>query len=164
MTMSFCGKIGWYLSFYVPVLSSSCLPDRNTPCTFGFLFEKKFGSFFVAVDCLSLEIKDNQTEFTYQPGTPFYIYFYLINASKTEDTRMYVYKNETGPLAESCKLIMKQRSCKRTHGDCNCSVSLSDRRLVHKLMRTFQMQDSGDWVLDVWNTDIRQIVHLQASG
>lgn len=102
-----------------------------------------------------------QNELQTFTGLTSEIIFHVNNI--TDEISLYVFKDGQNK-SSSCKLLLTQRTCVTQLGSCQCDLTSKEDRREFIFRKQFRVQDSGVWVFEVWNTDIRKYVNITVQG
>ncbi|XP_025099939.1 uncharacterized protein LOC112567463 [Pomacea canaliculata] len=62
--------------------------------------------------------------------------------------------------ANVCKLIVTNTTCASHIGSCQCHTNSSEGRVEYIFQKKFQVNDSGEWVFEVWDKDVKTSVYI----
>ncbi|PVD27311.1 hypothetical protein C0Q70_12467 [Pomacea canaliculata] len=114
-----------------------------------------------AAECLSLEIKGGQSKFTFAEGVMSDILFYVNNNNRNNSgITLYVSKDGQRQDANVCKYVLTNTTCVNHSLSCECHTNSSEGRVEYIFQKKFQVNDSGEWVFEVWDRGVSTSVYI----
>ncbi|XP_025102331.1 uncharacterized protein LOC112568958 [Pomacea canaliculata] len=120
-----------------------------------------FYHFLFEAECLSLEIKGGQSKFTFAEGVMSDILFYVNNNNRNNSgITLYVSKDGQRQDANVCKYVLTNTTCVNHSLSCECHTNSSEGRVEYIFQKKFQVNDSGEWVFEVWDRGVSTSVYI----
>lgn len=89
---------------------------------------------------------------------------FVLNGTCRCETTVYLHmKSISGETKPICKFVLSE-NCVTHYSNCNCAAAVVDSRHGYKMWRKFHPQDSGDWVFEVWGTNVQTIISIRVKG